>query len=382
MSLRALFLFALPAFFAISSAPLFGDVQFTPSFSKKTSRKFRRELELVIEQMNARLGHAFELPSLVVIDESKPDFGASATFQFQDRPKTISLPFPYVFYDLETSKRYKKNPSFLKPVLAHEYGHLIFDLELERVAKDLQLDELLRLYRAYKEIMGPIAEEQKALSDQKSSLLKALEKLKTSRKNPSDLEAARSRITNAIEEIEAQLNKLSAKSEALSGGLDLQDLFSPSHEIFSDLVTTAHWGDGKIIAKSISFAGWKYNPRSFFYTPPPSARDMTRDPHIKGLVPENHIVLEETARYIWRELLSRPELKQRKPQTLKSIAEILCLDLHKRILDEKLRSADSDDPKQMNARLIEAIKSTFAGQFACDQSHLEKILTNASNNAR
>lgn len=307
-----------------------------PSFSaqlrEQMGPEMQKELEGVIQGLANRFGSDLEQPKKVEIIGVGPGMEAEADYFFPKEAKAIRLSYPFTLTD----------PHLLGAVLAHEYGHLLFDLAVEQNIKTHPLSGLQKYYHIFRQCLSLEAEmskiaERLPLLWQQSVLLEKEGKIK-------EMTALRTQ----WEELRKKRADLLEQDTKLAEGIDLAGLINPYHELFSDLVAATYKNDGSIMRKASTLPGPQPQEGE-----PPEFRDLTLPRSAqKWTSSEVHSQLAPAGAYIWQKILQKGSESPDSGAYLKGVAEVFATELNERLSNPRLRDIS---PEKANLRLIKKL---------------------------
>lgn len=255
-----------------------------------------------------------------------------------------------------------KNPSFMVPMWAHEFGHSIFALEMVKLNPSWKEALDLQNESTEKEIaMGILFVNNKDIFlDQNFDMNKIT--------NPDLLARVEELLTN-WGKLNEEFRELDEKVEATEY-FTYKNLMHPHNEFFADLIAVLYTNDGAALYKSMSRTKLIQNHEEKNIILSAQLRDFTRrenelsrwtkfisrlDEKTKRYVTEGHTLLAPVRYHIWSNYIKGETSQMRKLVIIKNVLTAINIQLH------NLYNAGnmSPDPVQINKELITLIDQEF-----------------------
>ncbi|MCM2282579.1 MAG: hypothetical protein NDI61_12115 [Bdellovibrionaceae bacterium] len=245
---------------------------------------------------------------------------------------------------------YTQNPTTMIPIIAHEFGHMVFhanilaDLPETKVIEDAFRDE--------------------------DKMIKQMDQLEERRKNLERwdnprAEAELNRIYSEIERLSIELERLEQKVRVAASALNVAD---PYHEFYADVIAILYTGQPNSVADAIHMAQTKAG-RSHGERKRSSSEIRNRQFERRGSghprVESGHAVFFEARQTLWNEYLQRPlVLRDRKQDVLRAVTRAVHSEVRWLMsISSSRRSAETAETwpmekvRVLNRRLISQLRS-------------------------
>jgi hypothetical protein len=297
----------------------------------------------------ARMSNGMTLPPNVRLNISQISFSPSANALVDE------LNLGVVFAQLDEKNRvHKQNPSVMRAITAHEFGHLIFTHNIV-ATKSIRTD-----MARYAREAGEIESLLKKMRDEAEKL----QALATSQGGISpELQAQMDKLEAEFNEWLEELQKAQNKNKDV---LALYERTSPYNEFFADVVSLLYTENPNAIAESIHFTVPKVANHKLVKSDILSREFEAGKPdHHSPRSP--HALFAQVRHQLWDSYLKRPSVMSKKALVLNAVARAVDQEVAW-ILTKKRIPTDPRVVRVLNERLWKAIGSNLE-QTLSSSSH-------------
>ncbi len=287
-----------------------------------------------IKSINSDIGQSIKKPKTVRLEIEKQ--GENAEFNWGDK-----IIFPFQFF----INGKPKHPKFAQTVLAHEYGHYIFSVNLRESVKKYAEYEIQA-----KMMIDSHSEVRKRSDDYENAVLD----LSKARKEGNEDKVAELR--KKVESTEEYFDRASESLDQLN--VEVKDsVFTrisilSYHELFADIIAVLHVNQPTAMSDALSSSNTKDASEKFANY----SRSFLNRIRLNGWNKnEPHILFAPVRRIVWEYILSNPKYNQNREIMLKEILFCITEEIRLRIDEKKF----SLSPEEMNRRLIDSLMSRF-----------------------
>ncbi len=350
---------------ARAAAPMCSDVFAATRFTKmddKVTDKQVAVFEKVVADLNASLGElvaprnvqiqVFTEHSSPAADPTDMSIRAGVRF-FQPMPKH-GIP-KYIKRKDVAVKKYHKDPSYSVPILAHEYGHLIF---MENYTRREPIWR--ETFENYKQIRPKLVEMQNA-SD---AIQKELAAIYGEMKSPEITPERRMELLEKIKSLSAQNTKLSDEASELIKPMRMVRYFNTAYnEFFADVVAVLYTGKGGIIDGGVSFTRALQGDNKYSKESKHSDQERNFENNLKHDGDyEGHGYFSLTRNDVWTSYLASPSYRANKSGEIMTAIFNAVAKENSRVMREPVKMEDEATWKILNQKLAEAIDQELSAR--------------------
>jgi hypothetical protein len=350
---------------AKASAPMCTDIFTSARFTKMDDKVTDTQVavfEKVVTDLNSRLGDLVTPKGVeiqVFTEHSSPaanplDMSIRAGVRyFQTIPKNGIAKF-YKKRDLSKLKKYHKSPSFSVPILAHEYGHLIF-MENYTLREPIWRDA----FETYKNLIPVLNEMQK----NRDALKKQMDDIFAQMKDPAVTTERRIELIGKIKSLGEEMSKISDQASALMKPVKaVMEINTSYNEFFADVVAVLYTGKSGVIDGGVSFTRSLQGNNKFTKETKHSDTERNFENHLEHDGDyEGHGYFSLARNDIWNSYLVSPSYRARSGEIMTAVFDAVAKE-NSRILQNPIDMATDANWKQLNQSLTDAIERELAAR--------------------
>ncbi len=313
-------------------------------FGEVTSKKEVQELIQVIKDVNKQLDQYFYIPKKMEVNIFRYDQTAYKTSKMVEGEKQLLIRTPYQFglrdYQTLSTKGLSKHPVYSRSILAHEYGHAVFDRNIYKALPEFKQiedigNQMVGVSRYIKELEqaiirvkngAPLPKKFKSLDELVATFKNLTKEYKNAMQNP--------------------VYKYSALITEVSRG---------QNELFADMTAAIYAGKPDVITDALNMAKIQLDPFDYRSFDSPIAVKNWHEA-------EEHILFSPMRYHVGRNYLFNSKYARHRPVVLKKVFNAIIEELRlysHAVYKQQYAVFKGLTPAKLNQRLMKNIDSRF-----------------------